>query len=322
MPSAQARGLLLAVLFASCVPGADDRAADLDRDGLPDRLEQELLEKFAPRFLISAAECDVLPARFRPDAPDPALLEKDGTIYGRSAPWGPGGGVELQYFHLWWRDCGRRGHPLDVEHVSVLLGRLESGWAAEAWYASAHQGTVCDAGNAAPAAALGARDRGATVWISRGKHASFLSEDLCKGGCGGDKCGPMIPLAPPRIVNLGELDAPLNGSLWVRSPKWPFAEKLATDFTPDVMALLAEDKAGKVAPRSGSRRAAQALVLAGSSTAGAIETGQKHTGEALDTAGVSTDNALATGKKSVSRSLGRAARATGRFLGIRREEKK
>ena len=125
--------------------------------------------------------------------------------------------VEIHYYHLWKKDCGRMGHALDTEHVSVLIRAsgthsISSKWMATYWYAAAHEDTVCDASQISRASTLHAEDHGATVWISAGKHASFLNEELCRRGCGGDICEKMAPLSVSRIVNLGEIGMPMNRS--------------------------------------------------------------------------------------------------------------
>jgi hypothetical protein len=91
---------------------------DQDADGLPDQFEQQLLERFAPTFFISASDCDAMPAEFAPNSPEPRLVARNGTIYGQVFPRQglamPDRFIEIHYFHLWTRDCGRAGHPLDV----------------------------------------------------------------------------------------------------------------------------------------------------------------------------------------------------------------
>jgi hypothetical protein len=284
---------------------------DADRDGLADSLERDLLGQFAPRFLVSRSECDGLPAAMQPDAEHPVPLRRDGTIYGRVAPARQPGLVEIQYFHLWANDCGRRGHPLDAERVTALV-RLEDRRALH-WYAAAHEGTLCDAANAAPARALDAERRGPRVWISAGKHASFLSEGLCGRGCGGDRCPGPRPLAAGPLVNLGEPAAPLAGARWMHSPRWTLAAKLGWDFPP---ALLAElDSAPGVITWTAP---AQGVIRAGNATVDGIATGHRETGEALDTASAQTDQALARAAGSVDRSLRKSYRAVRDFLRTRR----
>lgn len=53
-------------------------------------------------------------------------------------------------------------------------------------YSGAHEDTVCDVSSGASAVELNAEDHGPEVWISNGKHASYLSHHQCSGGCGGD----------------------------------------------------------------------------------------------------------------------------------------
>src|SRR6478752_934804 len=170
---------------------------DRDRDGLSDQLEQALLDRFAPTLLLARGECDVAPASFEPFVSQPRVKAKDGTLYGQAFPLPTAGGrvqVELHYFHLWSRDCGRLGHDLDAEHVSAIVSASRpdappSMWIAEAWYAAAHEGSACDASSGAQARVLGAEANGPRVFVSKGKHASYLDRGQCKWGCGGDECG-------------------------------------------------------------------------------------------------------------------------------------
>jgi hypothetical protein len=184
---------------------------DGDKDGVADDLEQHLLMRFAPRFLVSAGDCASAPAEFAAGAAKPAAVAANGTIYGQAFP--VAGGIELHYYHLWSRDCGRRGHPLDVEHVSVLLENGgESGFRARYWYAAAHEDTVCDISHAARAADLKAVEDRPEVWISRGKHASFLAMTCAAQAW--LRLGPVRQaqaLRAARIVNIGERDARLMG---------------------------------------------------------------------------------------------------------------
>ena len=113
------------------------------------------------------------------------------------------------------------GHLLDAEHVSALISRGHATkWKALYWYAAAHEDTVCDDSQIARASTLGAEDHGPQIWISRGKHASFLSDLLCQRGCGGDECRNLQPLVISAIINLGEPSAAVDGATWVDSPQW------------------------------------------------------------------------------------------------------
>lgn len=207
-------------------------APDADRDGLDDALELQLLQQFAPTFHVSAAECDGLPAEFSLGR-HPGPVARNGTIYGQAFP-SREGHVELHYYHLWARDCGMAGHALDAEYVSALVRDGKARY----WHAAAHQDTVCDSANAAPAASINAIDRGPHVWISAGKHASYLRREACGGGCGGDRCASSSPISIARILNLGERVAPMNGAEWIASPEWNLAAKMSTDFDDLLIARL------------------------------------------------------------------------------------
>jgi hypothetical protein len=296
----------LLCFFAS---NSECETADLDRDGLADDLEQALLLRFAPRFMAPAGDCDVLPAEFQPGSPQPRPVARNGTIYGQVFPASPGGAsIEIHYYHLWSQDCGRRGHALDVEHVAVLTraDRLQAPadeWKAVYWYAAAHQDTICDARNGARASQLHAEEHGPTVWISRGKHASFLSYDLCMRGCGGDRCDQSVPLSPPRIMNIGEPGATLNGAVWAESRLWPLASKMKTSFDASVLAVLDDPGIEGVTPLNDSRRPVKRVIAAGGSSAEAIASGNRHAVSALD-------GSFA----AVGRSLNRARRAVAGLL--------
>ena len=281
-----ARAGLILITLAVAVPAA---AQDLDRDGLSDQLEQALFERFAPTLLLAREECDVAPAAFVPFRSDPLVAAKDGTLYAQAfaLPTVDRARVELHFFHLWSRDCGRLGHDLDAEHVSAIVSapRLDapaSLWTAEVWYAAAHEGSACDASSGAAPRVIGAEARGPRVFVSRGKHASYFDRGQCKWGCGGDECGDDRVLAPASIVNIGEAGAPLNGALWIHSSRWPLAAKLTSDFDPALRARL--DASDHVIPLMQHLRAPQAPVLAGDTALDGLGAAATHTGGALTTA--------------------------------------
>jgi hypothetical protein len=301
-------------------------SADSDGDGLSDLLEQTLLERFAPAFLVSRRDCANVPALFVSGQTKPVVQAENGAIYGQATPQRFERGVplfvELHYYHLWSRDCGRMGHPLDTEHVSVLLkrNRTESGpqeWKAVYWYAAAHEDTVCDASQMARASTLHAEERGAKIWISRGKHASFFNEELCRHGCGGDLCEQMEPLAVSAIVNLGENAKPMNDTLWSASSQWPLATKMGrSDFQPAALARLERLPHSDIAWVNPSKRPAQSTIAAGGSTVDALETSNRNTDSAISLAGGATGGALGTTYRSVTKALGKSARGVGKFLRI------
>ena len=277
--------------IAFCLAAAVSASAqDLDRDALSDQFEQSLLERFAPTLLLARGECDGLPASFVPNRLEPFVRAKDGTVYGQAFPLQPVDGrarIELHFFHLWSRDCGRLGHSLDAEHVSATVSASRADapaamWTADAWYAAAHEGSACDASSGAQARVIGAEATGPRVFVSKGKHASYFDRGQCKWGCGGDECGDDTTIAANTIVNIGEPNAPLNGALWVHSRKWSLNEKLSSDFDPAMRARL--DRSDHVIPLMQNWRAPQAPLLAGDTALDGLGTAATRTGGALTTA--------------------------------------
>jgi len=317
-------GTAALVLFFSLAGAPGEQFEDRDRDGVDDRLEQQLLERFAPSFRVSPSDCDGTPAEFAPDAGVPIPVLRNGTIYGQVFPVAypdrPGAHLEVHYYHLWGRDCGRGGHPLDAEHVSVLLNAAlpnspADQWTALYWYAAAHEGTVCNSSNAARSEAIGAEQSGAAVWISEAKHASFLSPEACRGGCGGDDCSRLVPLEVPALINLGEPGAAMHGSVWLESGQWPLREKMDSDFASQLLDQIDAIDGAAVVTVQSPPSAVKAVILGGNSTLGALETGVGETADGLGTAHEKTRGSLKTASVKTGRSLKRAAKAVWRFLG-------
>jgi hypothetical protein len=323
---------IAAAVFLTFLPGSTISWAgegvpegDFDRDGLDDRFEQEVLLRFKPRFLVSRTECAGLPAEFLPDSLDPETVALNGTIYGQVFPGGlqerPGAYLEIHYYHLWSSDCGQFGHRLDSEYVSVLARSDDSSrpaklWKAVYWYAAAHEGTLCDASNGATAKALDAEEKGATVWISSGKHASFLAEDLCHSfGCGGDRCEQMEVLPPGRMINLGEPGRPLNGAVWVDSSEWPLAGKMVPDFGFDgsVAGCLFGDTPSF---HNSSLPPAKAVVLGGNQLLKGLEVGGGGALSALSLANEDTNRALSRASGRVGKAIERSLRLCGNWLDV------
>ena len=288
----------LALLCCAAFAGSVDQ----DHDGLSDEFEQSLLTQFAPVFHISANDCAGLPAEFVPDSLRPVPAAVNGTIYGQVFRRGPY--LEIHYYHLWARDCGSLGHTLDAEHVSGLLSGDENPRALY-WFAAAHQATVCELNSASSAAALHAEEHGPEVWISAGKHASFLTSDLCGRGCGADSCKLTKRLEPARLINIGEPGAPMNGAVWVNSPAWPMASKMTSDF--DAARIEALKASGGELILFQPSPSTQAVI----SSVGA---GPRYTAGALDTAGSHTDSALDTAERQTLKSLAASGRSVINFL--------
>lgn len=257
--------------------------------------QDDVLRQFLPRFEVSPQDCAVLPAEFRADAGKPEVLAQNGTIYVSSTPkQSPlleGEWLEVHYYHLWSKDCGPSGHALDAEHVSGLLRKTATGWEAAYWYAAAHEDTPCDAGRAGRASALDAVHRGPRVWISAGKHASFLSEKSCREGCKADQCQDSRTLMVEKLLSLDPEAA------WVRSRLWPLREKFASDFSDEYLAALHK------APEH-SLVQAKPYLLPARHTLGGAQIGIVH-----------TDNSLQKAGKETKRGLGEAYRRVRRYLG-------
>ena len=299
-------------------------ALDSDHDGLSDELEQTLLAQFAPAFMVGQHDCSNVPAMFAANLMEPVAEAQNGTIYGQVLPAkldsAAKPAIEIHYYHLWKRDCGRLGHELDAEHVSVLVlaggnNQTSTQWKAAYWYAAAHEDTVCDASQISRASTLHAEDHGPRVWISSGKHASFLNEQLCGRGCGGDHCEQMVPLSVHAIVNLGERGSSMNGTLWSSSQRWPLQAKMArSDFQPAPVARLENLPATDIAWANPPKRPVQATIAVSDTTFGALATSNRKTDTAISTAGDATGNALDTTYKNVKHALGRSVQGVGNFL--------
>jgi hypothetical protein len=302
---------------------------DSDHDGLSDVREQALLERFVPKFQVSRTDCAMKPARFEEGVAKPTVMERDGTIYGQVTPRESARGgdavVEVHFYDLWSVDCGRMGHPLDAEHVSVLLraGTMDSpveDWRAVYWFAAAHEATVCDASEVAAAKALDAERQGATVWLSAGKHGAFLNEMMCTQGCGGDQCVEMFPLVVARVINLGEPGAAMHGAIWAGSPAWPLTAKMQSDFSATEIARL-EHVEGAPVEMNGAHGSVKGTIYVANSVANGVGTSGTNAGAALNTADEKTEGALAKSAKAVGSALKRSTKAVGRFLHLSGDQK-
>ena len=299
--------------------------ADTDADGLSDALEQQLLDQFAPRFMVARNDCSGVPAEFVRNLSVPTVQVEDGTIYGQAFPAKAEAGrtpsIELHYYHLWRKDCGEHGHPLDTEHVAVLVQASQSDltqatWKAIYWYAAAHEQTVCDVSQIARASTLRAEDKGAEVWISPGKHASYFDARLCNRGCGADRCEGMVPLHTGSVINLGEPGHLMNASLFASSSAWPLASKMEhSNFPAEPIGRLERLPATEIAWFRSGRHPAQGVVAISSSTEGAIAEGAEETESALSTASDSTSDAISVAGNSTGSALGKSYRKTKQAFG-------
>jgi hypothetical protein len=301
---------ILLFLTVGSVLGAD---LDSDRDGLSDYFEQALLQRFAPRFHISKSDCDLAPAEFLPGSPDPQPTSRNGTVYGQVFPiQRPGGSfVEIHFYHLWAQDCGMNRHPLDAESVSGLLRSdgdesAAQAWRAEFWLAAAHEDTLCDVSNGATAAAVAAIDHGPDVWVSRGKHASFLSLKLCAKGCGRDSCDNAQPMRISNLINLGEPGAPMNDTLWSQSASWSLASKMTTRYTSSLIERMPAGSEVEFVPSRDVVRGGRSTIKVAARTYGSLVSAHQRTESFIRASRADADAGLAT--------AGRSARETRRSL--------
>jgi hypothetical protein len=281
------------------------QAVDADHDGLTDDVEQALLTKFRPTFMTSTHDCAVRPARFKSAAePTPELV--DGTIYGQVFPIGADR-VEVHYYTLWEKDCGRISHPLDAEHVAALISTEGGEPKALYWYAGAHERTACDISSGTRAKTVNAESHGPTLWAAKGKHALYFKKEMCSHGCGADSCEDDAELTESSpVINVGELKSPANGALFVSSPKWLLSTKMGSDFPKEMIALIEKSPAEAISTvrgRSTIRGTIQGSDMVYNNITDSAATATNHTGAAIDTANTHT-----------TISLGKAKRATGNVL--------
>jgi hypothetical protein len=267
--------------------------------------------------MVSRGDCAVMPAQFVPFQLRPVVKADDGTIYGQVFPRpGHTDQVEVHYYHLWRLDCGEIGHALDAEHVAVLVHRDGTdNWRALYWYAAAHENTVCDASQITRAKTLDAEAHGPQIWISAGKHASFLNERICTDGCGGDRCNNAEPLHITLLINLGEVSAPMNGATWANSQEWPLASKLRqSDFADPRTARLEALPETDIAWANPEKRPMQAAILGGNNAIGGVATGLQATNTALVLADAHTSNAMNGATNNTEDALSRTYRSVKKAL--------
>lgn len=312
------------LLFAQQAVSAAEFPTDSDHDGLSDALEQELLTQFVPRFMIGEHDCSIRPAEFKANSLAPEVQADNGVIYGQAFPAKTTNDhsliVELHYYHLWRKDCGRHGHSLDTEHVAVLIRDSDTHvgsakWKALYWYAAAHENTVCDVSQITRASTLDAEDHGATVWISPGKHASYLNGTLCQRGCGADHCERMTELVPAKLINLGEPEFPMNHSIFISSKAWPLEYKMSnSNFPAAQIDRLNQLPMTDIAWFNPGRHPVQGIIARSSGTEQALATSGGNTTAAISGAGSSTDNALSGAGESTGAALSKSRSNTSNAL--------
>ncbi|MCW3126979.1 MAG: gliding motility-related protein [Bacteroidetes bacterium] len=223
---------------------------DADQDGMDDRLEQLLLNKFMPKIIQFSDE----------SCPGPAL---DGTgdsnlivchiypvpqQYTRSSSYDsilvhpvalvPSRGlvpgliwyyplVKVNCAILYGKDCGALGHTADVEGFNFSLKYIGpdtlAGWMYDTtlthWMADtiqtvSHAGTLCEHVETLPMKSLYISWGADSVYCSPDKHGNYLTI----GGCGSSficnpGCGNTKSLKHVRNINIGEPNATLVADL-------------------------------------------------------------------------------------------------------------
>jgi hypothetical protein len=172
-------------------------AADADRDGIPDALEQSLAQSLFPALHLSTLEtCP------QPDNPKPVLFRarhptaagmRDDTV------------IVINYVVLYDADCGDGPHPGDNEPLVVFArrsagsgGRIDDSYVFESLAATAHTHTGIEQRTSS---------RGRDIWIQPNKHANFADFSVCPA-C--DRNGAGVRAA---FFNVGERAAPLIADL-------------------------------------------------------------------------------------------------------------
>jgi hypothetical protein len=116
------------------------------------------------------------------------------------------------------------------------------------------------------------------------------------------------------VINIGELETPINGVLWVKSRRWPLASKFTTDFDDVVLARLMDTKAAGTIQLKPNLRRTQAVLSSGNSTATALQSSGRRTGVSLFLAGERTGGAIDGSKRNTEAALVTAQRNTGKAL--------
>lgn len=184
--------------------GGGGTSEDLDGDGIPQNVEDELAASYRP--FLSVDESDACPIggivyRVRPH-PDNAAL------------------IHIVYDHLFENDCGFNGHVGDNEAFGITVDPMVPAPAGiVSIVAIAHQGTPCESistcGSCGPAnvcdtGVIDGEDFPA-VYSSKDKHGGYVN------GCSAvncfDSCTLVTTSHDPPMVNVGEPDGKLIDNL-------------------------------------------------------------------------------------------------------------
>ena len=126
----------------------------------------------------------------------------------------------------------------------------------------------------------------------------------------------MVALDPEKLVNLGELGHPMNGSDFAASTIWPLAAKMSTtNFPPATLDRLAHLPDSEIAWFNTGKHPSQGIIAISSTTEQAIAGGGHHTMDAISTGADATGGALAAAQDSTGNALQKSSRHTFHALG-------
>jgi hypothetical protein len=126
----------------------------------------------------------------------------------------------------------------------------------------------------------------------------------------------MTALAPGKLINLGEVNHSMNGSLFIASAAWPLQAKMDnTNFPPGPLARLNQLPESDIAWFNAGRHPAQGVIAVSSSTEQAIANSGQNTTSAISVAGDSTSTAVSTAGDSTGNALQKSYRNTRHALG-------
>jgi hypothetical protein len=152
------------------------------------------------------------------------------------------------------------------------------------------------------------------VWISRDKHASFLNQRLCAQGCGKDECTGTTPLHVTKLINIGEPQAPMNGTVWSGSASWHLAKKMRPDFTDALIARIGDKGEADVAPARDVVRGMRTTILVAGDTYWSLATATSNTGESLAASAAATSTAIGASATSTGHAVQQTGRAVSKSL--------
>jgi hypothetical protein len=120
-----------------------------------------------------------------------------------------------------------------------------------------------------------------------------------------------------RLINMGELEHPMNGALFISSTRWPLARKMAmTNFSQGPIGRLNQLPETNIAWFHAGRHPAQQVIAVSVSTEGVLAESSHNTSEAIADAGDSTGNAISVAEDSTGNALQKSYGKTAHALGI------